>query len=175
MNAVVIYESMFGNTRDVAMAIADGLASDVDVRCFEVGTAPHEFDHPDLLIVGGPTHAFSMSRATTRDSARGETEEPMVSSTGIRDWLADIDIQRGQGFATFDTKVPKPKLPGSAAASAAKRLKRLHGSIVAKPETFWVTDMTGPLVAGEIERARTWGMGLAEYVSHTSADQQRRA
>lgn len=175
MNAVVVYESMFGNTRDIAMAIADGLASVLDVRCVEVGTAPHVFDHPDLLIVGGPTHAFSMSRASTRDSAKSETEEPLVSSTGIRDWLADVDIHRGQRFATFDTKVPKPKLPGSAAASAAKRLKRLHGSIVAKPETFWVTDVTGPLEAGEIERARAWGMGLTEHLHQANADQRRRA
>lgn len=175
MDAVVVYESMFGNTRDIAIAIADGLASGFEVRCFEVGTAPHVFAHPDLLVVGGPTHAFSMSRTSTRDSARGETEEPLVSSMGIRDWLEEVEVHRGQNFATFDTKVPKPKLPGSAAASAAKRLKRLHGSSIAKPETFWVTDMTGPLADGEIERARGWGRDLTRHPSLSGADQRKRA
>jgi hypothetical protein len=175
MNAVVVYESMFGNTKDIAFAIADGLASGLDVRCFEVGMAPHVFDHPDLLVVGGPTHAFSMSRSSTRDSAKTETEEPLISETGIRDWIDDVEVSRGQSFATFDTKVPKPKLPGSAAASAAKRLKKHHGSSIAKPETFWVTGMTGPLIDGEIERARIWGKELSALVSLPGADRHKRA
>ncbi|MDJ0790807.1 MAG: flavodoxin [Acidimicrobiia bacterium] len=165
VNGVVIYESMFGNTRDIALAIAEGLASHLDVRAFEVGEAPHVFDHPDVIVIGGPTHAFSMSRSSTRESAKDETDEPLVSPTGIREWIASADLEDRQACATFDTKVPKPKLPGSAAASAARKLKKHHCSIVARPETFWVDDMTGPLLDGECERARRWGEELAAAVS----------
>lgn len=175
MNAVVVFESMFGNTRDIATAIADGLATRCDVRCFEVSTAPHVLDHPDLLVVGGPTHAFSMSRTATRDSAGSEINEPLISSTGIREWLGDVELDSGQSFATFDTKVPKPKLPGSAAASASKRLRKLRGTMFAAPETFWVADTTGPLRDGEIERARTWAVGLSQSLEHASAEGRRRA
>jgi flavodoxin len=175
MYAVVVYESMFGNTRDIAESIAEGLADGgIGVRCIEVSEAPRIFDHPDLLVVGGPTHAFSMSRAGTRDSARNETDAPLVSSIGIRDWLADVEIARGQPFCTFDTKVPKPRLPGSAAASAARRLKTAQGSMVASPETYWVADMTGPLQGGEIERARSWGNGLASRIVEAAATDQRK-
>jgi len=116
-----------------------------------------------------------MSRSSTRDSAKTEREKPLISATGIRDWIADVEVGRGQRFATFDTKVPKPKLPGSAASSAAKRLKKLHGSSIAKPETFWVTGMTGPLIDGEIERARIWGKDLTELLERIGADHRKRA
>ena len=164
MNGVVVYESMFGNTRDIALAIAEGLATQMDVRAFEVSEAPHVFDEPDIVVIGGPTHAFSMSRGSTRESAKDETEVPLVSRTGIREWIAAADIDARQPCATFDTKVPKPKLPGSAAASAARKLKKHRCTIVAHPETFWVDGMTGPLLEGECERARRWGQLLAEKV-----------
>ena len=165
MHAVVVYESMFGNTRDIALAIAEGLATAMDVRAFEVSEAPHIFDSPDLVVIGGPTHAFSMSRGTTRESAQDETDGPLVSRTGIREWIADAEFTRHQACTTFDTKVPKPKLPGSAAASAARKLKKRGCSIVERPETFWVDCMTGPLLEGECERARRWGEQLASVIA----------
>lgn len=163
MNAVVVYESMFGNTRDIGLAIAEGLSTGMDVRAFEVGEAPHIFDEPDLIVIGGPTHAFSMSRGTTRESAKDETEEPLISRTGIREWISAADLAQRQRCATFDTKVPKPKLPGSAAASAARKLKKVSCAVVAQ-ETFWVDGMTGPLLEGECDRARQWGEQLARTV-----------
>ena len=61
MNALVVYESMFGNTEQIARAIADGLSESVEVQVAEVANAPTEPD-PDtaLIVAGGPTHAFSM-------------------------------------------------------------------------------------------------------------------
>jgi hypothetical protein len=164
MDAVVVYESMFGNTRDIAHAIAEGLATRMSVRTFEVGGAPHVFDGPGLLVVGGPTHAFSMSRSTTRDSAQDETDDPLISRSGIREWLDALETSRDQPCATFDTKVPKPRLPGSAAAAAAKRLRKLKYRIIMGPETFWVEGTTGPLLEGEQGRARAWGEQLAEQL-----------
>jgi flavodoxin len=63
MKALVVYESMFGNTEEIAHAIADGLGESVEVQLAEVADAPVE-PNPDvaLIVVGGPTHAFSMSR-----------------------------------------------------------------------------------------------------------------
>ena len=48
MKALVVYESMFGNTRQIAEAIAPGLAESVDVAAVEVSAATDE-------AVGGPT------------------------------------------------------------------------------------------------------------------------
>src|SRR5690606_14826892 len=71
MRALVAFESMFGNTGLIAEAIADGLARHGEVETAEVGTAPVLLPaEVDLLVVGGPTHAFGMSRPGTRSSAK---------------------------------------------------------------------------------------------------------
>lgn len=159
MRALVVYESMFGNTRDVAEAIARGLASHGDVDLSEVGNAPQRVDaEVDLLVVGGPTHAFGMSRARTRrDAGRQKGSAVFSAGIGIREWLEQIGSARpGVSAAAFDTKIDKP-VPGSAAHKAEKILRR-HGYYVAThSETFRVADTAGPLLPGEVERACAWG------------------
>ncbi|HLM17565.1 MAG TPA: flavodoxin family protein, partial [Acidimicrobiia bacterium] len=66
-HAMVVYESMFGNTRAVAEAIADSLARHFDrVDVLEADVAPLTLDGVSLVVVGAPTHAFGMSRPSTR-------------------------------------------------------------------------------------------------------------
>lgn len=165
MRALVIYESMFGNTRDVAVAIADGLTgAGVLTEAIEVGVAPRHFGvPPELLVVGAPTHAFSLSRESTRADAPGKSNKPLVSTgIGLREWLEDLGHTAVVNGAAFDTKVAKPNLPGSAAKAMAKRLKKLGIPLARPAETFLVQGMDGPLLDGELERARAWGARLAE-------------
>jgi hypothetical protein len=66
--------------------------------------------------------------------------------------------------AVFDTRVAKVRhLPGSAAGSAARTLRR-SGFRVVERASFYVEDITGPVAAGEPERAREWGRGLGALV-----------
>ena len=71
MRALLVYESMFGSTSEVARAVREGLTAEgVDVALHEVRSAPAAADADfDLLVVGAPTHAFSLSRPTTRRDA----------------------------------------------------------------------------------------------------------
>jgi hypothetical protein len=63
MHALVVYESMFGDTEQVAHAIAEGVGTRAVVRVVAIGDAPTPVpDTVDLVVVGGPTHAFGMSR-----------------------------------------------------------------------------------------------------------------
>ena len=161
MKVLVVYESIYGNTRDVAEAVVAGLSSRVRAEAVEVAAAPAEVgDDVGLVVVGGPTHAFGMSGARTRaDAAK---EGPVLSAgTGIREWTADVRLPAGMRVATFDTKVVKPRMPGSAAAAVARRLRRKGARMIAKPATFYVTGKTGPLADGELQRARRWGEVLA--------------
>lgn len=172
MNALVVFESMFGNTGLIAEAIADGLAVRLDVEKVEVGRAPeHIPPQVDLVVVGGPTHAFSMSRPGTRSKAADETDAPLVSPRiGVREWLAKLSKSNGRvSSATFDTRVDKPRVPGSAAAAAAKRLRRLGFRQVADPESFFVVGMSGPLLPAEYERAHRWGESLATNLTEALA------
>lgn len=69
MHALVIYESMFGNTHEVAEAIATGLSRTLPTRvCRGADIDPDSID-ADLIVIGAPTHAWSMPRVSTRDCA----------------------------------------------------------------------------------------------------------
>jgi hypothetical protein len=162
--ALVVYESMFGNTEQVAQAIAEGLATAMEVGVTDADNAPTQpAADVALLVVGGPTHAFSMTRRRTRDEAfgLGAANQPR---SGIREWLGRLPrSDRGNlTVAVFDTRVGKARhLPGSAAKAAASVLKR-HG--YGDPHarvSFYVHDVPGPLGAGELDRARAWGEQLA--------------
>jgi hypothetical protein len=164
MTALVVFESMFGNTQKIAEAVAEGLARHLRVERMEVGHAPTVFSGDvELVVVGGPTHAFGLSRPGTRQSAAEQAEGGLVSTEmGLREWLGTL--QKGSSriaVATFDTRISKPRLPGSGAAAAEKRLRRLGFRLLARPESFYVEGTTGPLVGGELERAHRWGKELA--------------
>ena len=163
--AWVVYESMFGNTREVAQAVADGLRESAEVEVHEVSSATPLPADLDLLVVGGPTHAFGLSRASSRNDAATKAHRAVESaSMGVREWLGALDgTQVHTAYATFDTRVNHPRVPGSAAKKAAKRLRKLGATQSADPESFWVEGTEGPLVAGELDRARGWGRELVHH------------
>lgn len=169
MRALVVVESMFGNTLEVADAIADGLRDAppraLDVEVHRVDLAPVRLaDDVGLLVVGGPTHAFGMSRTSTRGSAAEQADGPTTTGLdrGMREWLDELEEPDHPLFATtFDTKVERPRVPGSAARRAEKHLRHMGFRIVHAATTFWVSGTAGPLVDGELDRARLHGLELA--------------
>jgi hypothetical protein len=174
-HALVVFESMFGNTQVIAKAIADGLSSQTSVDLVEVGVAPTVLgDDVELLVVGAPTHAFGMSRPGTRDGAAKQADRGLVSAgIGLREWLAGIQGGSGRvAAASFDTRFNKPRvLVGSAARAAEKRLRRLGFRVMAPSESFFLAGTSGPLLAGESDRARDWGerLGLKAHQRSGSA------
>lgn len=162
MNTLVVYESMWGNTRAVAEAVAERLGEEVVL--VDVANAPERLPADlDLLVVGGPTHAFSMSRASTRRDAVGKGAGTHDVERGIREWLGDVVASGPVDIATFDTRVGSVKhLPGSAAKAAGRDVRRHHLGRLVATASFFVEDMAGPLSDGELDRARAWGASLAE-------------
>lgn len=162
MKALVVYESMFGNTRAVAEAVAAGLGEYAEVTLTNVDdVASSSVTDADLIVVGGPTHAFSMSRAKTRSDAASRRQSLITQTGSLRDLLQHLPTATDH-YAVFGTKSATPRwLPGSAARSAAKALRREKARVIAPPEDFYVTDMEGPLAEGELKRAREWGRALA--------------
>lgn len=161
MSTLVVYESMWGNTRAVAEAIARGIGSDVAV--LEVGQAPSPVPATvDLLVIGGPTHAFSMSRPSTREEAVAKGADSGHEAVGIREWLARQPAGDRLDVATFDTRVGSVRhLPGSAAKAAGKVVTRHHLGRLVAVESFYVDGREGPLSSHEEARAREWGATLA--------------
>ncbi|GAB4004617.1 flavodoxin family protein [Glycomyces albus] len=162
MRAVVVYESMFGNTKQLAETVAAALAERMAVELVEVGEAPKVLD-PEigLLVVGAPTHAFSLSRPATREEAAKQAPHGLVSKgIGVREWLEEVEAPRGTRAAVFDTRA-KLRVPGSAARAATRRLRRAGFRIAGRPESFSVERTPGPLVPGEAQRAHRWAAALA--------------
>lgn len=166
MKALIVVESMFGNTREAAEAAAEGLReTGAEVQVLDVAAAPASpAGDVDLLVVGGPTHAFSMTREATRRDALSQAHvtDEARADTGIREWIAAAAPDPSVRVVTFDTRVKKAFIPGSAAKSAAKALAHHGFEHAERGETFWVEDTPGPLKPGEVERARAWGRSLAD-------------
>ncbi len=102
MRAVVIYESMFGNTHEVAERIGAGLRTEPEFEDVEVISVAEAIGRVlsdvDLVVVGGPTHAHGVSRPSTRKSASEQAEndpdldlEPDADS---EPWLAGFSGAR---------------------------------------------------------------------------------
>jgi hypothetical protein len=160
MRALVVYESFWGNTKAVAEAVAHGLGGAAVSEVSAIG--PVEWDELDLLVVGGPTHAFSMSRPSTRHDAHSQGAPSGAEERGLREWLDALPADLAVPVATFDTRASMVRnLPGSAAKAASKELKRHHHGRVVDRRSFYVSDSAGPLVDDELERAAAWGAELA--------------
>lgn len=167
MKALVVYESFFGNTERVARAIKEGLSGQCEVELVDVAQAAELDTEPfDLLVVGGPTHAFSMSRVSTREEAVNKGASQGSTSFGLREWLEHLRKGRhSERVAAFDTRVSRVRhLPGSAAKGAAKVARGLGYPTAAQAESFYVADVSGPLLDGELERAHAWGEWLAKQL-----------
>lgn len=167
MRALVIYESLYGNTAEIGEAIASSLrARGLEVQAVPVPKIePAEAARVDLLVVGGPTHAHGISRSSTRrtavDDKMNTFAEPTVAP-GLREWMDDLPSTAERLAAAFDTRIDKPAfLTGSAAKGIARRLKHHGYRLVVGPESFLVR-MNNTLLEGEADHATTWGVALAE-------------
>lgn len=169
MHAVVVYESMYGNTHQVADAIGAGLETAFEVSVVPVShVGPAELADADLVVVGGPTHAHGMSRESTRKAAVEAAEkpasgleiEPEAQGPGLRAWFGSIG-QYPAKAAAFDTRMHGPAIMTGRASKKVTRLLRAHGfDVVAKPESFLVTKEQH-LDPDETSHAREWGTRLA--------------
>jgi len=166
MHALVVYESSFGNTGLVAEAVWRGLADHVeDAALRRVDAAPTRLDPSvQLLVVGGPTQAFGLSRPSTRADAQTKACGPLATgpTTGVREWLHQLEPPNRPVYsATFDTRIHSPHVPGSAAVGAWRLLSKGGFELTAEAESFWVTGLKGPLREGELDRAYEWGVSLS--------------
>ncbi len=172
MRALVVYESMYGNTHLIASNIADGLRGTYEVTLVPVGGATTDLiAAADLLVVGAPTHIHRMSTASSRQLARkvaakpenGLTLDPDAGGPALRDWL--IGLAGGHRLAAaFDTRFAGlPMMTGRASRGISKLLRRHGYRLIAPPESFMVTRLN-TLIDGESSRARRWGERLASSV-----------
>lgn len=168
MRSLVVYDSVFGNTKAIAQSVADALGSQEAVDLVQAPqAAPDQLAQADLLVVGSPTRGFRPTEAV----AHLLKALPSHALDGVR-------------VAAFDTRFKADELDsagvrfivrtgGYAAKRIASQLKRAGGTLTVPPEGFYVEDTEGPLKAGELERARNWATRLLALSSRTATPEAR--
>ncbi len=151
MKVLIIYDSVFGNTEQIAQAIGNALGSQEDVKIFRVSNVkPEQLTGLKLLIVGSPTQGGRPTPA-------------------IQDFLNKIPEPaiRGINVAAFDTRFSTRWVGifGYAAGRIADSLKRNGGTLIASPEGFFVKGKEGPLKEGEMERATSWAKVIVNCIT----------
>lgn len=139
MNALVIYDTTFGNTRKIAEAIAETLGG----RAVAVAeAAPGDLGKAGLLVVGSPIIGWKPTEKMIAFLARLEAGQ-----------LKSVKA------AAFDTRV-KLFIHGDAAGKIAHSLEGAGAEIVGSPGLFYVKGKEGPLLDGELDKAREWAATL---------------
>jgi flavodoxin I len=157
MKALIVYDSVFGNTEKIAIAMGETLASQGDVQVVRVSDLKSEqLVGLDCLFAGSPTRGFRPTPAMT-------------------EWLKSLpaDSLKGVRVAAFDTRMATSDIKsgllralvnigGYAAKPIADQLKKKGGEpLNLSPEGFFVKDREGPLKEGEMERAANWAKAAA--------------
>jgi flavodoxin len=149
MNALVVYDSQYGNTERIAHAIADAFGESGEVRVVLVSSVhPAELQGVDLLVVGCPTQGWRPTPA-------------------VRSFLEGIhsDELSGLAVACFDTRFRMPRwMTGSAAGVMEEKLRDEGVPLLVPPESFFVKGRRGPLRSGALDRASTWARMLIKEV-----------
>jgi menaquinone-dependent protoporphyrinogen IX oxidase len=175
VRALVVYESMYGNTHVIATNIAAGLRDTHEVTLVPVSRAtPELIAGADLLVVGAPTHLHGLPTASSRQAAMkaavkpdsGLALDPDAGGPALRAWLAGLTPGHVLA-AAFDTRMAgAPVLTGRASRGISRLLKRHGYRLIMPPESFVVTKLN-TLVDGESSRARRWGAALAATAALT--------
>lgn len=144
MKVLVVFDSVYGNTEEIAKSMGDAIGDDTKVVKAE-NSGPNDLESVELLIAGSPTYGG-------RPTPKMKEFLDNISSVSLK----DVKI------ATFDTRAPATwvKIFGFAAGKIEKRLKSRGGKPVIKPEGFFVSGTKGPLVEGEYERAAKWAQDI---------------
>jgi hypothetical protein len=174
MKALVVYESLYGNTAAIGETIASGLRSTgVEVEVGPISrVVPERAIDVDLLVVGGPTHAHGMTWGRTRDVAMRDEKNAFDAPTGqpgLREWMHGLPAGHDRKAAAFDTRFAKaPAVTGSAARGIARRLEGHGYGLVTPAQSFFVTG-ENTLEFGQAGRAAAWGAELASAVAGPAA------
>jgi flavodoxin I len=160
MNSLIIYDSTFGNTAQLAQAMAGKLGEHGTVRIvLDAEAGLPEIKEIDLLIVGGPTQRHGLSPAI----------QALLERLPRR-------TLHGAGAAAFDTRYHMAAWKsGSAAQRIASRLKRTGAALLVEPESFFVAEREGPLEEGELERAARWAEEVFKQFETSRSVQQHKA
>ncbi|WP_297081112.1 hypothetical protein [uncultured Demequina sp.] len=177
MDAVVVFESMWGNTAAIARAIAAGLGGDAVALTTDAAT-PAVIEASRLVVAGAPVHALNLPTEATRESASAKRQGEHglaadVTHPPMREWLEGLP--RGpRKYAAYETRIRGP-LGHGAARAIARHFLDLGYTELEEPRGFTValttrsSDPAALLLPGQEEEARRWGAHLRAVLDRVAA------
>ena len=150
MNTLIVYDSQYGNTELIANEIGETLNALGRARAVRVDAVrASDLADVELLFVGSPTQGWRPTPAMQSYLAAPAANQ-----------LRSVHV------ACFDTRFQKPRwLTGSAAVVMTKCLQAQGIATIAEPVSFFVKGTEGPLLPGEVERAKGWAMSIARRLT----------
>ena len=168
--ALVIFESMYGNTHVIADHVAEGLRGVFATDVVSAATTTAErMAGVDLVVVGAPTHVHGLPGRRSREAAATAVERSpddlVLEADALGPGLRELFDQVGEGSrvaaAAFDTRLDGTAIfTGRASRRIARRLRDHGFRLVTAPESFLV-DKHNHLLDGEADRATSWGRAVA--------------
>ena len=159
---MVVYDSMYGNTEQIARAIGEALGSPAEVGVYRVGDVrPEQLAGLDLLVAGSPTQRFNATPALS--SLLGSLPSDGLRGRRVSAFDTRLTLEEMKSMSSFLSL--SAKLVGETAYAAkhiADAMKKKGGELVAPPQGFYVRGAEGPLLEGELERAAGWARQLLD-------------
>jgi menaquinone-dependent protoporphyrinogen IX oxidase len=161
MKGIIIYDTSFGNTREIAKTLQETLKeTGIESDLFKVNEVKKlNAKEYDLFICGSPTKFGTMSFAIKFFLGKVKSE----------DWM-------DKPFAAFDTENPEnveqsriQNKEWSAAEKIALKLKEKNMRQLLPVHKALVLGQKGPLVEGEIDRVKIYARELATKLKEEKA------
>jgi flavodoxin len=147
MKNIVLYDSIYGNTQQIATTIADNLPNSKLIYIDQINL--NDLKNIDLLVVGSPT----LGGRPTQKLQNFFNQIPQNALKDIK--LAVFDTGFFESAQNFALRL-LIKTIGYAAPKMASFLETKGAKLITSPETFIVTGKSGPLATGELDRAKLW-------------------
>lgn len=142
--AIVVYESIYGNTKKIAESIAEGMIQTGNIECkvLKTGEIHHTDDLAafDIILFGCPNH----------------NQEPARNMLKFLDRVAIVDLE-GKIGAAFDTYTGGNKGVALKKLETVIRDKVPGLKLIVKGFSALVEDRKGPLAKNETARALDFG------------------
>ncbi len=152
-SVLVVYESRYGNTKQVANEIASGIAdAGVEATLSHVEEVdPARLGDYDAILIGSPNHVG----------------RPVGSAKHFIDMLARPELE-GKTVAVFDTCLGRDR--GKAVGRMEKRLAKKAGrlALFSPGLSIRVNGIKGPIADGELAKCREFGASLAASLKKAS-------
>lgn len=146
MRTLVVYDSVYGNTEQIALAIGNALGLQKDIQVLRASyMTPEKLTGVELLIIGAPTQGG----------------RPTQDMQDFLDKIIEIDLKDLKA-AVFDTRFSTKMVSifGYAAVRIAENIVKKGAKLIVSPEGFFVQGKKGPLKEGELERAASWAKAI---------------